>query len=263
MEKSRMTLKKFITEQFYNETLSPKFWTKEGDEYVFDERIADKLIEIAKNLAEEVDVDKFIEDIVLTGSLANYNYTSFSDLDVHILIDFDNIDENTELVKMALDGKRFKWNDNHNITIKDHDVELYFEDSNEEHISTGLYSLLNKEWIKIPEYNVPQVDEYEVNFRYQQIKRDIQIIKKLYLKNKNNKEYLKKLHNTILKYKDKVMKMRKDSLQKDGEFGEGNLVFKKMRNGGEMELMIKLLNLTYDSVYTESKKTFNKFVRNW
>lgn len=258
-----MKFKDFITEQFYNETLSPKFWSLEDNTYVFDERIADKLVEIANDLAIRSEVDMYVQDIVLTGSLANFNYTKYSDLDLHILLDFDDLGTDKEWVKAGLDGKRFKWNDNHNITIRGHDVEVYFEDTNEEHVSSGVYSLLNKEWIVEPEYKEPSVDEYEVNFRYQQIKRDILLIKKYYLQNKNNKENLKRLHNTANKYKDKVMNMRKDSLQKDGEFGEGNLVFKKLRNNGDIETLIKLLNLTYDGVYTEQTKTFAEFARNW
>jgi predicted nucleotidyltransferase len=59
-----------------------------------------------------------IKDIQLTGSLANYNWTNKSDLDVHILIDFNDIDENVDLVKKALDGQRFIWNTRHKIVIE-------------------------------------------------------------------------------------------------------------------------------------------------
>jgi len=262
MENSRMSFRKYITEQFYNKTLSSKFWTKE-DAYTFDEEIAKKLVDIAMEVATDVEVDDLVEDIILTGSLANYNYTQHSDLDVHILIDFSELDANEEIVKLALDGVRYKWNALHNITIKDHEIELYFQDVNEKHISSGSYSLMNYEWIKQPKLDIPTIDEQYVKFRYNQIKRDIQWMKNLYLKNKKNKEAIQELHNSIDKYKNKVMKMRKDSLQKDGEYGEGNLIFKQMRNGGEMELLIKLLNSTYDSLYTESKKTFSKYVRSW
>ena len=42
----------------------------------------------------------------LTGSLANYNWSSFSDVDLHIIVDFSQIDENYELVKGFFDNAR-------------------------------------------------------------------------------------------------------------------------------------------------------------
>jgi predicted nucleotidyltransferase len=81
-------------------------------------------------------------DVQLTGSLANYNYTEYSDLDTHIIIDFKQINDDEELVKKALDGARFVWNQRHDIVIKGHDVELYIQDESEQHTASGLYSLL-------------------------------------------------------------------------------------------------------------------------
>lgn len=255
---SQIKFKHFITEQFYNEKLNPKFWTLENDTYVFDERIANKLVEIANDLSIRSEVDMYVQDIVLTGSMANYNYTKFSDLDVHILLDFDDVGSDRELVKSALDGKRFKWNNDHNINIRGHNIELYFEDTNENHVSSGIYSLLNGEWVKEPSIQQPDIDESEVIFRFNQIQRDIQLIKKYYLQSKNNKKTSRIVHNIASNYKDKIMNMRKDSLGEDGEFGEGNIVFKKLRDSNNIKLLIDIINKTYDNIYSE-QLDFKKF----
>ena len=36
---------------------------------------------------------KAVEDVVLTGGNANYNYTSQSDLDLHLILDFSKVKE--------------------------------------------------------------------------------------------------------------------------------------------------------------------------
>jgi hypothetical protein len=51
--------------------------------------IRERLREIAEEFIEKLDLTRVdIKDIILTGSLANYNWSAYSDLDVHIVIDF-------------------------------------------------------------------------------------------------------------------------------------------------------------------------------
>ena len=44
-------------------------------------------------------IDFFIHDILLTGSLANYGWSKYSDVDLHIVIDFDESNHNNKLLK--------------------------------------------------------------------------------------------------------------------------------------------------------------------
>ena len=140
----------------YNKDLNPKFWYNKK----FDQGVRKKLLNIVNDFTAENTF--IIDDIQLTGSLANYNYNKHSDLDVHILLDFSNINDDTDLVKQALDGKRFVWNLRHNIVIRDHEVELYYQDTNEPHIASGLYSILKDEWLVEPTYDPPSVDMNDV-----------------------------------------------------------------------------------------------------
>ena len=106
--------------RYYNKTLHPRFWT--GNK--FNQDIRKKLLKIVDDEFGEPENAAEIDDIQLTGSLANYNYTKHSDLDVHILLDFSKINDDVNLVKRALDGKRFIWNLRHNIVMYDHEVEI-------------------------------------------------------------------------------------------------------------------------------------------
>ena len=111
-----MKFAKFFEGRTYdNDTLHPSFWDAEE----FDEPIRTAILKIVEDFLKEDEhvEDDIIDDIQLTGSLANYNYSEKSDLDVHILLDFAKINQQEDLVKRALDGKRFIWNLKHDIKL--------------------------------------------------------------------------------------------------------------------------------------------------
>ena len=74
----------------YHKELNPKFWEKEK----MDPQIRKKLLTIASDFWKSLKRDIPVIDVQLTGSIANFNWTPESDLDVHILIDFSQIDDN-------------------------------------------------------------------------------------------------------------------------------------------------------------------------
>ena len=156
---------------FYHDELNPKFWERKEDKkgnvtWSFDQMVRRKLIRIAKDFFSKFsDIIKAedIYDIQLTGSLANFNYTNFSDFDVHILVNLDGIDdENPKILKKALDGIRFMWNLRHDISIRGYDVELYIQGKDEPHTASALYSLMNNKWVKSPVFSPPEIDERDV-----------------------------------------------------------------------------------------------------
>ena len=78
-------------------TLNPKIF--DGDQHMHEE-VRRRLLMIADDFFETLNVEWVdIDDIILTGSLANYNWSKFSDVDLHILVDFGDVDDNEELVK--------------------------------------------------------------------------------------------------------------------------------------------------------------------
>ena len=241
-----INFKLFFESSWYNDTLPERFW--DGDR--FDPVVRQKLLEIAADVADKAGVVGEVQDVQLTGSMANYNYTKYSDLDVHILLDFADINSDEDLVRAALDGRRFVWNLRHNISIGGHDVELYFQDMEDPHIASGLYSLLKDEWLTIPSYNPPTIDESDVQRKADSVKRHIDELE-IASRTINSSDQLAELTDVASALRSKVSSMRKDSLTADGEFGIGNLAFKELRNSGYMEKLIDVANLLYDNQYTD------------
>lgn len=232
--------------KYYNEELNPTFWT----DYMLNERIREKLLAIANDFFTEFDYDVNIDDIVLTGSLANYNWNEYSDFDVHIIIDFSTINEDVELVKTAVDGKRAMWNLKHDISIKKHDVELYIQDVNEPHIASGVYSLLYNKWVIKPSYNPPTIDSEDVEFKFKTYQSGIAEIEK-YANRELSSEEANMCYQAALEFKRKITNMRKSGLSERGEFSVENLVFKKLRNSGDIEKIIDLIAKFYDMIYSQ------------
>lgn len=238
----------FINEnRFYNDELNPKFWI--DDE--FNQRIRGKLIIIAEDFFKSLDIDTEIIDIELTGSNANYNYSSYSDLDVHIIIDFKTVNKDVELVKKMVDNQKFMWSTKHDISIKEHDVELYVQDVNEKHTASGLFSLLNNEWIRKPKYDEPQIDENDIDDKTASY---ISSIDKL--DEESNKDLsldeIDNYFNYAKKLKYKIHNDRKEGLAtKDAEFSVENLVFKELRNTGYFGKLMKIIDKLYDKQYVQ------------
>lgn len=240
------TFHQFLTEKLYKNQLNPKFWS---NILQFDDNVRQKLIKICKDFIIELELGDLIEDIILTGSIANYNYTRFSDLDVHMMLNFKKINKDVDLVKSNLDGKRFIWNLKHNIMIRGHEVELYFQDINEKHIASGMFSLMNDKWIKKPIYDPPTVDIEYVKLKVNHYVKEIDNLQKKLLEatSINYKDF----HNRAIKLREKILKMRKDSLNSQGEYGIGNLTFKQLRNLGYIDKVIEISNQSYDKIYSE------------
>ena len=96
-----------------NNTLSPEVWNEEGDSYVMKPEIRERLIEIADDFYEFLKVDVGLIDITLTGSLSNYNYSKYSDFDLHLIIDYNKVDADHELVDDFFNMKKTIWNTRH------------------------------------------------------------------------------------------------------------------------------------------------------
>lgn len=255
----RFSLIEATVGSFYNDELSNKFWDKYKDKtgdtrWVFDGLVRKKLLKISEDFYSKFgDLlgDIPIVDIQLTGSLANYNYTDKSDLDIHVLVDFNKVNSPKEVLKAAIDGIRFIWNLRHDVIIRDHDVELYLQDVSEPHTSTGLYSLKNNKWIKKPQFNPPKIDEQDVNKKYESLVSEIHELESKLVTSVKLPSDAKDMYKRLVRLKEKIQKMRKESLAKEGEFAVGNLTFKLLRNNGYIGKIIDLLTQAYTRIYSE------------
>ncbi len=242
-------LQSLISEDFeayyYHNILSPKFWT--GSK--FNPEIRKKLITIATDLYKKLDTDAPLLDIQLTGSLANYNYAPYSDLDVHLILDFSE-EEDAELARRAFNGERFMWNANHDINFFGHDVEVYVQDVNEQHNSSGLFSLKNNKWIKVPIHDVPEVDAKDVDEQYDRYVSQIDDLVEGFSIAESPEEF-KTLRTKAVRMKEKIHGERKKYLKQGGEFCVENLTFKKLRAEGYFDKLMDLDNESYDKEFSE------------
>ncbi len=201
--------------------LQQKVW--DGDEKIRP-GVKGALMDIVDDFIERLDLDAEVKDIIVTGSLANYNWSKFSDIDIHILIDFKDVNENEELVKRFLDAVRSNWNKAHDIKVKGHEVELYVQDENEPHVSTGVYSLMNDKWLVKPNRVKPFIDKKTAKKKAANIEREVDKVAAI-LYDGNHNAALEAAANL----KDKIKRMRSDGLEKAGIFSPENLAFKMLR----------------------------------
>lgn len=120
--------------------------------------VREKLLSVAEDFYEYLKIDMQYEDIWLVGSNANYNWSEYSDVDVHLIIPFDEISDNTEFIREYFKTKTINWNDAHQIMIDIHKVETYVQDTEEEVQSGGIYSILYDQWIRYPQKIDVEVD---------------------------------------------------------------------------------------------------------
>lgn len=219
-----MSLPKTIDLQSFEvkDELAPDIW--DGD--MLNSAVRDRLLEIAKTFVDWLGIDVPVYDITFTGSLANYNWSKYSDIDLHVLINYSDVDEDIDLVRDLMSSKKSIWNDRFDIEIKDYPVELYAQDANEPHHSTGVYSVLRDEWVVKPRYEKPQVDLGDVREKATAIMNLIDDA----LDGKCSYECLGKV-------KDKIKNMRQAGLESGGEYSVENLAFKALRRNGWLELL--------------------------
>jgi hypothetical protein len=209
--------------ELHNE-LNPALW--EGDE--IRREIQVKLLQIAKEFYGFLGVSTRIDDVLITGSQANYNYTTQSDIDLHLIVDFNQVECEGE-VRALFDTKRRLWKQNHNINIHGIPVECYVEDLNEPAV-TSSYSLITQSWIKEPKKGMKDYDREKVE----------------QLATMWSKVIDKAIDSQDIGVIDSVKKslaiFRRKSLAKEGEFGPGNLAFKALRNSDYIARLMTAYN---------------------
>lgn len=222
--------------------LNPKVW--DGEE--INQEVREQLLKIAQDFYEGVELEADVKDIILTGSLANYNWSEkYSDYDLHILIDFKDINEDVELVKKYVDSAKNVWNGLHDIKIAGYEVEVYIQDVNEEHKSSGIYSLLNDEWDVKPSKVDFEPDEEAIKEKAKSAMMMVDDLEK-----EVDEDKYEKFQEKTKKVWDKIKNYRKSGLATEGgEFSTGNLVFKLLRRNGYIEKILKLRRKSYDNQF--------------
>jgi hypothetical protein len=187
-----------------------------------------------------------VQDVRFTGSLANYHWSKYSDIDLHIVVDFEELDDNEELVKEMFDAKRLRWNENHDIRIKGYEVELYIENTKEEHSSSGVYSVMEDEWLNKPERMDTTIDLETAKKKASDIEQQINSISAMF-----DRGQFEKVQRHVDRIKKKIRNMRQAGLDTEAmEFSPENIAFKLLRRNDLLDTLTKLKYKAYDQSMT-------------
>ena len=241
--------------------LNPDFFNTEGQ---LDSQIRMRLLDIADDFVESLEV-KWVKpsDIVLTGSIANYNWSKYSDVDIHIVYNFKDVYSKTEFVKDYFNSKRDIWNKTHEeLTIKDFPVEISVEDKANPANSTGVYSLEKNKWVKEPE----DMNDSELNIKYikdfcaKQMTKFDELFDEI--DNESDRKKLETLSNKVEALYTKLKNMRAEALKsKEKEMATGNIIWKVIKHQGYIEQAWEYINKVYDRKNTIDENKPHKIVR--
>ena len=210
-----------------NRRLNPKIWN--GDE--LDLEVSAKLEQIAEAFVKFIGIDLAVTDYTITGSNANYTWTEHSDLDLHIIVKGTVTDAERELYN----AKKALWAEQHTITVKGLPVECYVQGEQEEHHSTGVFSIAKDRWLVEPKKIKPEVDDSAVERKKDSIIHDIETA------------LLSRDLERMRRVKERVTEMRKAGLERAGEWSVENLVFKILRNLGLIDQITEKIRELEDS----------------
>lgn len=216
----------------YHDTLNPKLW--DGD--TLKSEVRAKLLVIAHTWAAFAKIKSdAVLDVILVGGNANYNYTDYSDIDLHLVIDTSKMPD-CKMLEDYLKDKKQLWSLVHNITIYGHDVELYAQDKSVPYTSgQGVYSVKHDQWLVHPQKTNPKLDDPLIQTKVDHYKQKINT-----LIDTNADDA------TFEKLKTKFKNMRTAGLKRAGEFSTENLVFKELRNQGDLDRMVNYINSRQD-----------------
>ncbi len=205
--------------------LNPDLWGKEDSGYVLDSIVEEALLRISDKFIQFLDVKAKPEDIVITGSCANFNYSKeYSDIDLHVIYDFNKIADDVAIVKNLVDSKKTLWNSTRDIRIHNYPVEVYVQDTEEVHESSGIYSILNSEWVIKPDPINVNVDRNKIEEKVEDLRT---MINSVVTDNSSEEEFDK--------LKEKLKRFRKAGLDTGGELSIENLAFKVLRRSGDID----------------------------
>tara|TARA_R100001509_G_scaffold152373_1_gene112486 strand:- start:72 stop:1022 length:951 start_codon:yes stop_codon:yes gene_type:complete len=218
------------------EDLSPALW----DNGVLKEEISHRLIQLAGDFMDFLDLDISVSDILLVGSMAGYNYSKHSDIDLHIVLDFSKISVDKELLKRYFTLAKSKWNRSRMVTLSGHDVEVYVEDIEDDRIPSAVYSVERNEWLSEPNKDDLTIDYDGVTKKVYEKMDEVDELQSLY----EGGEY-KEAFQFGTDLRSKLKNFRQAGLDKDGEYSNENLAFKVLRRSGVLDRVNEYVKESY------------------
>jgi len=209
-----------INESTKHDKLNSDLWNDD----ILKTDVRNKLLEIVDKFKENLqqdEIDLDINDIVIVGSNASYNYTDTSDIDLHVAADLTKYGDKEDLALKLYQAYKSLFNNKYDPTINGHEVELYVENNEVHANSNGIYSVLNNKWIKVPsEQDIPDINQNEVD----------EIVNP-FIKKSKNADTINDIDNII----DDIYLLRQRGILEGGEYDPRNLAFKEFRSNGYLD----------------------------
>ena len=211
-------------------TLNSKLFTKEE---LLKNNVRDKMLEIVDEFLADLkdqDIKVKVDDILLIGSNASYNYTKDSDIDLHVITNAKAVKYEPEVAAALYSAYRSLFNKNLDIEFFGIPVEIFVETEDSARVSNGIYSVKKNKWVRkpvqeeIPDYDTKALDKLVDDWE-SKCKKLINDIKADKLD--DEKKVVKMLE-------DIYDKLRKKGISK-GEYSVENLAFKELRNKGYLD----------------------------
>jgi hypothetical protein len=214
-----------------NTVLNPDIWDHDS----LKSSVRGALIRIAEDFVKFIELPLDVVDIVITGGNANYTYTSKSDIDLHIIADFSQVQCDRE-VEELMDSKRLLYKQTRDIDVYGIPVELYVEDQDHPAESGGVYSILSNKWLNHPRKDIPDIDEAQLSHWVEVWRTIIQYAIQL-----GDLETARSTMRLLRTYRRKGLHNTRD-----GEFSTPNLVYKSLRNDDTVRALQKMIDVAHD-----------------
>ena len=217
--------------------LNSKIWEKKNNSYSMRPEVRKKLLETSNIFIDFLGVEILVTDIIMIGSLVNYNWSKYSDIDLHIVVNFNQFPTNAQdLYVEFFDLKKVIFNQKHNIKMFGYDVECFVQSESETTFSSGIYSILYDMCVNEPKkLDKANIDKELIKEKSKQWMRIIDgVVDNI------EDEDPEEIKSIVKKYKEKLKNFRNCGLEKGGEMAIENLVFKLLRRNGYIEKLYDL-----------------------
>ncbi len=229
-----MSISSKIKQHLPHNELSVKLWKEDK----LKPDIREQLLEISDAFVDYLGISIDVIDVTFTGSYANYNYTPYSDIDLHIIVDPKSINRDVDLVEEFLKAKKKLFNFRHDIRVLNIEVELFAQDVNMKSVESGVYSIKDDKWLTKP-------NKFRKSFDKQNVLKKVK-----YLRRQINMEIdeAKNTRNTadLDKLIKKINNMRQAGLDKGGEMSDENIIYKILRSEGDIQKLYDMRDNVFD-----------------
>ena len=225
-----------LPKSYVKSSLNSQIW----DGNILRPEIKERILKIADIYIKKLKLKSGPKAIRFLGSMANFNWNEASDLDIHIFYDLKDISDDIDFAKEYLEAKGKEWKQEHNISIKGFNVELYAQNLEDSYYSSGAYDLLKDEWITEPEKKEITIEKKLLSIKIADWATKIEDIIN------NNSGNTEKQFEKAKALKDRIKKMRQTALEEGGEYSIENLVFKYLRNNGYLDKLKNIMTKSFD-----------------